>query len=101
PYLYKAITEEMISKNYYLMKWYQLDDIRSDIRTNFPIVKNIIVERAVDHEIYIQIDFHTPTIQFQTPNQYIAVYNKQLFPLVSGNTLGQDVLTVQLPAYTS
>lgn len=101
PYLYKTITDEIIGRNIYLMKWYALDDILLLVQEDFPIVRSINVESSDRQRVYITIDFYKPTLVFQTPDTYVAAYNNQLFPLVSGNTLWQDVLTVQLPRYTS
>ena len=101
PYVYKAISQSFSWENYYRTKWFKKDDITRDLQNSFPLIDQISIDQQDTHIAYITITFHDPTIVFVTPLQKVAVYNDDLYFLVSGNQLWADSLHLWLPSYTS
>ena len=65
------------------------------------IVQDIQMTLTDEQTIQIALIFNDPTLVFHTPSQRIATYQGHLYPLLSGNLLGNWILEINLPRYTS
>ena len=101
PELYTTLQKELIGENYYSLTRNLLKDIVSEIKKTYPIVDTVTIEQSWPQRWYVTINFFTPTIVFQSPSWFTAAYENSLYYLTSGNTLGNDVLTIDIPRYTS
>ncbi len=101
PAMYNHIRDELHNKNYYRIKRQERDTIRQNFLKIFPIVRDISLEQSVPQRVYITLDFYEPTLVFRSPAGNTAAFDNSLFPLTSGNTLGNTTLTIDIPRYTS
>lgn len=101
PSIYNMISDSLLEKNYFWMKWYQFDDIKKNIMTAYPLIEEIEVTQENDATAHVTILFTSPTLVFRTPSQRVATYQQQLYPLLEKNNLGNTSLEIELPRYTS
>lgn len=101
PELYTVVQKEILWKNYYSLTRGWLKDIVAEVKEIYPLINEVTIEQSGPWRGYVNIVFHTPTIVFQSPSWFTAAYENSLYYLASWNTLGNDVLTIDIPRYTS
>lgn len=100
PYLYKAISAELKSENYYIVKFYKRS-ILNKIKSAYPIVNDLIIEYKWQNTVGVKVLFNEPDIVVKSQDKKWWVYKDYVFDIYSGNTIWKDVLVLNLPLYAS
>lgn len=102
PVLYQGVTQVLLGKNYFMTKWFGKNELHQEAQEQFPLVRSIRFNQQTGSVIFARIEFNQPTFVFLIPpDRKVAVYADTLYPLASGNTLGNDSPVINLPRYTS
>jgi len=99
PYLYDAISNLLKDENYYVLRYLRRKKIINQIKTEFPMVKDLIFGHNGYNSAVVEVFFYDPQILFLYENQKFALYNDYLFNLYTGNNLGSGAYKVILPEY--
>ncbi|MFZ2150616.1 MAG: hypothetical protein WAZ12_04625 [Candidatus Absconditicoccaceae bacterium] len=101
PSLYKIIKTQSKGENYYVLKYFKRDDILAIIKKKFPVVKNIEFHYSQKNTLDVKIIFDKIDLRFKFGDKIFALYKGSTFLLYSGNTIGNNIKTIELPGYLS
>lgn len=102
PLLYSAITKALRGKNYYMVKYFGQWDILDAVSVMFPIVSDMKVFFLERNTAAVSVRFLDPLMLISAWEKKFAVYDEHtIVPLYPQNTLGNDVVQLQLADYTS
>lgn len=103
PYLYNKIESLLTGKNIYKLNYFWDNGILSQIKQDFPIVKDLSVSKLSLNTAAVKLDFFAPQIIFQIPTQErrFWVWWEKTLEIFSGNTIANNILTIYLPQYAN
>lgn len=101
PYLYSEISKSLKGENYYVVSKLKRKLFLNQIKSNFPMVKNMKIVKSGPYSVAIWIDFYEPEIVIKLWDRRFAVMWDYNFEIFSGNTIWEDVFYAELPQYAS
>lgn len=101
PYLYRKISQLIKNENYYVVSKFQKTDILRSIQNEFPIVKDIKIIQPEEFAASVRVEFYDPEIIIRLWDRKFWVLWDFDFEIFSGNSIWQNIFSVELPQYTS
>ena len=100
PTLYKAISAEIKSENYNVVS-FQKNDILAKLQVRYPFIKDMSITFVGTNVVKVYLVFQQPELIIRNQTQKFGVFRGHVFPINSGNLLGQGVRILDLPWYLS
>ncbi len=101
PYLYKKISELIKYENYFVVSKFRKSNIVEQIKSEFPLVKDIEIIQPQKFTASVKVEFYDPEIIVRLWNRKFGVLWKYNFEIFSWNKIWNWVFSVEIPQYTS
>ncbi|MCF7835410.1 hypothetical protein K9M48_05210 [Candidatus Gracilibacteria bacterium] len=101
PALYKIIKTQTKGENYYILKFFKKSDILDLVRQRFPMVSDIEFSFSSKNTLDVDVIFDDLNFRVIIHDKVWGLYKGYTFLLYSGNSLGRDVVQIELPGYLS
>lgn len=101
PELYKKISEMIKYENFYVASKLQKGTLLTQLKQEFPMVKNITIVQQDLSSAAVKVDFYEPEILIQLWDRKFAVLGEYDFEIFSWNKIWNNIFTVEIPQYSS
>ncbi|HKL43672.1 MAG TPA: hypothetical protein VJ892_00135 [Candidatus Absconditabacterales bacterium] len=101
PYLYKKISDLIKYENYFVVSKFRKSDIINQIKSEFPLVKDLEIIQPAKFTASVRVDFYEPDIVVRLGDRKFGVFGRYNFEIFSGNKIGNGIFSVEIPQYTT
>ncbi len=101
PNLYSFISKKVKWENFYVVAKMRRKSLLSQIKSEFPMVKNLKIVNSGPYSATVWIDFYTPDIIIKLWDRRFAIMWDYNFEIYSWNTIWDNIFYAELPQYAS
>lgn len=100
PVLYKEISAQIKQENYNVVR-FQKNDLLAKLQERYPFIKDMKITFIADNVVRVKLVFQDPELIIRNQLYKFGVFRGHIFPILSGNALGQNTKILDLPGYLS
>lgn len=101
PKLYKQIKKDLVWKNYFILKLFEMKDIIENLKKDYPIIDDISLVKVTTNHIMVNIKFIDPNIIFYDKSRILWSKDEFFFEIYTWSSLLKWRKMIDIPTHTN
>lgn len=97
--MYTYFQNSILNQNYFTTKYLNIKSIFRDVRSNYPLLKDVNIILNWQNSVFVEFEFHEPTFFFVLDDRNIIYYWGNFFDLFSWSSIWSEMFKIELPSY--